>query len=61
VPEARRRGYGAALTWRATLADPAWPALLIATTDGRAVYEQMGYMALFRFTLWSQDRPSSMS
>ncbi|MGH2562739.1 MAG: sigma factor-like helix-turn-helix DNA-binding protein, partial [Thermomicrobiales bacterium] len=25
VPEARRRGYGAALTWRATLADPALP------------------------------------
>jgi hypothetical protein len=57
VPEARRRGYGAALTWRATLADPTLPALLISTEEGRPVYEQMGYTSLFRFTLWSRDRP----
>jgi GNAT superfamily N-acetyltransferase len=60
MPEARGRGYGAALTWRATLADPALPALLIASTEGRTVYERIGYMALFRFTLWSRDRPSSV-
>lgn len=57
VPEARRRGYGAALTWRATLADPSQPSLLIATEGGRPVYEQMGYTSLFRFTLWKRDRP----
>ena len=57
VPEARGRGYGAALTWRATLADPTLPALLLATDAGRPVYEQMGYLALFRFALWSRDRP----
>jgi GNAT superfamily N-acetyltransferase len=57
VPEARRRGYGAALTWLATLADPTLPSLLIATAEGRPVYERMGYTALFRFTLWSRDRP----
>lgn len=57
VPEARRRGYGAALTWRATLADPTLPAVLLATEEGRPVYEHIGYMALFRFTLWSRDRP----
>jgi predicted GNAT family acetyltransferase len=61
VPEARRRGYGAALTWRATLADPALPSLLLATDEGRPVYEQIGYTPLFRFTLWSRDRPGSMS
>ena len=61
VPEARRRGYGAALTWRATLADPTLPSLLIATAEGRPVYERMGYTSLFRFTLWSRDRPGSMS
>lgn len=60
VPEARGRGYGAALTWRATLADAALPALLIATVEGRAVYERMGYLSLFRFALWSRDRPSRM-
>jgi GNAT superfamily N-acetyltransferase len=61
VPEARRRGYGAALTWRATLADPALPSLLLATEEGRPVYEHMGYTSLFRFTLWSRDRPGRKS
>lgn len=61
VPEARGRGYGAALTWRATLADAALPALLIATQEGRTVYERIGYTALFRFTLWSRERPGSMT
>jgi hypothetical protein len=61
VPEARGRGYGAALTWRATLADPAVPALLLATDAGRGVYEKMGYLALFRFALWSRDRPDLRS
>jgi hypothetical protein len=58
VPEARRRGFGAALTWRATLADPTLPALLLASAEGRHVYEHIGYLSLFRFTLWSRDRPS---
>jgi hypothetical protein len=44
------------LTWRATLADPALPALLLATDDGRPVDERMGYLPLFRFTVWSHDR-----
>lgn len=61
VPEARHRGYGAALTWRATLADPTLPSLLIATAEGRPVYERMGYLSLFRFALWSRDRPGSAS
>lgn len=61
VPEARGRGYGAALTWRGTLADAALPALLIASAEGRTVYERMGYLSLFRFALWSRDRPSRMS
>jgi hypothetical protein len=59
VPQARRRGFGAALTWRATMADPALPALLLATAEGRHVYEQIGYLSLFRFTLWSRDRPGN--
>ena len=59
VPEARRRGYGAAMTWRATRADPTLPALLIATDAGRSVYEQIGYMSLFRFAVWSRERPGA--
>jgi hypothetical protein len=56
VPESRRRGYGAALTWHATLADPSLPALLLSTDEGRPVYERLGYLSLFRFTVWSRDR-----
>jgi hypothetical protein len=61
VPEARRRGYGAALTWRASLADPELPALLIATDEGIPVYERIGYTTLFRFTIWSRSRPARTS
>jgi GNAT superfamily N-acetyltransferase len=59
LPQARGRGYGAALTWRATLADADLPAMLIATDDGRPVYERLGYLSLFRFTLWARNRPSA--
>ncbi len=54
--EWRGRGYGEALTWRATLADPALPAALIASDDGRPVYERMGYLAVTRFTMWIGSR-----
>jgi GNAT superfamily N-acetyltransferase len=56
-PDARGRGFGEAVTWAATRADPARPAALIASDDGRPVYERMGYRALLRFTLWGLDRP----
>jgi hypothetical protein len=56
LPEARGRGYGAALTWRATLADPTLPAMLLATDDGRPIYERLGYLSLFRFTIWARNR-----
>jgi GNAT superfamily N-acetyltransferase len=56
LPEARGRGYGRALTWRAALADPALPAVLLSSDDGRPVYERMGFVPLLRFTLWFRDR-----
>lgn len=56
LPEFRGRGYGEAVTWRATLADPSKPALLIASDDGRPVYERMGYLPVTRFTLWKGTR-----
>ena len=49
---ARGRGYGAALTWVATTADPSLPAILIASDLGRPVYERLGYTALTRWTIW---------
>jgi len=52
LPAARGRGAGAAVTWAATLADPAQPAMLIASDDGRPVYEAMGYVAVERWAAW---------
>lgn len=48
----RGRGIGAALTWRATLADPTKPAVLIASDPGQPVYERMGYLRIQRMTMW---------
>lgn len=56
VPEARRRGYGAAVNWLATLADPDLLAMLLATDEGRPVYERMGYRPVSRWTVWSRER-----
>ncbi len=60
VPEARHRGYGVALTWQAILAEPTLPALLIATEEGRPLYEQMGYISLFRWTMWQRNRSGNL-
>ena len=43
LPAARGRGVGAAVTWAATLCQPELPAVLVASDDGRPVYERMGY------------------
>jgi hypothetical protein len=48
----RGRGYGAALTWTATTADPTLPAVLIASDLGRPVYERLGYLVVDRWTIW---------
>jgi len=52
LAEARGRGCGAALTWRATLADPAAPALLHASTLGRPVYRRIGYETITTARIW---------
>jgi GNAT superfamily N-acetyltransferase len=57
LPSVRGRGAGAAVTWAATLADPAAPAVLIASDDGRPVYERMGYIAVERWTAWLRPEP----
>jgi hypothetical protein len=56
LPEVRGRGYGAALTWEASLAEPSLPAMLLSSDLGRPVYERMGYLPLFRFTVWYRVR-----
>ncbi len=52
LPSARGRGAGAAATWAATLCEPDLPAVLIASDDGRPLYEAMGYVAIERWTVW---------
>ncbi len=54
----RGRGYGAAVTWAATTADPSLPAILIASDPGRPVYERLGYTALTRWTMWFRPSPA---
>lgn len=50
--DVRGRGFGAALSWQATLADPTKPAVLIASDPGQPVYERLGYLRLMRLTMW---------
>jgi GNAT superfamily N-acetyltransferase len=60
LPEFRRRGFGAALTWTAAKSWPGKPAYLLASDEGRKIYERIGFLPLFRFTLW-RIPPSSRS
>lgn len=53
-PGDRGRGYGAAVTWAAAQAAPELPAVLLASDDGRPVYERMGFIAVQRWTLWTR-------
>jgi len=54
--DARGHGYGAAVTWAATLCRPDLPATLQASQMGRPVYERMGYRTVASFTVWERDR-----
>ncbi len=54
-PECRGRGYGAAITRRASTADPRLPAVLLSSDLGRPVYERLGYLPLNRWTLWCRE------
>jgi hypothetical protein len=56
MPAVRGRGYGEAMTWPATLVDPAAPSMLIASDLGRPIYERMGYLTVARFTLGAGAR-----
>lgn len=57
LPDARGKGYGEAMTWQAALAEPGQHALLLSSDAGRPVYDRMGFMPLYRFTLWYRNRP----
>ncbi len=52
VPEARRLGYGAALTWQATTVVPELPAVLQPSDMAVGLYERLGYRSIGHFTHW---------
>jgi GNAT superfamily N-acetyltransferase len=52
APSARGHGYGTALTWAAIDAAPGLPAVLIASDDGRPVYDKMGFLRLMRLSMY---------
>lgn len=54
LPKKRGRGFGEALTWRATLADTV-PATLQASEMGLPVYERMGYVTTLRCATWTKS------
>jgi hypothetical protein len=56
LSSARGRGVGSALTWEASLAEPSLPAMLLSSDLGRRVYDRMGYLPLFRWTVWYRPR-----
>lgn len=56
LPQARRRGYGAAITLTATQAEPALPAVLQASDLGRPVYERIGFVTIAQMSLWIKPR-----
>jgi GNAT superfamily N-acetyltransferase len=59
LPEARGKGFGEAMTWQAALTEPAQHALLLSSDAGRPVYDRMGFLPLYRFTLWYRGRQHS--
>jgi GNAT superfamily N-acetyltransferase len=53
LAKARRRGVGEALTWAATLADPALPAVLQPSRQAAPLYRRLGYREIGRWAAWS--------
>jgi GNAT superfamily N-acetyltransferase len=56
LPQARGKGYGAALTARACQVDSGLPAELQASDDGRPVYLRMGFQIITPYDLWMAPR-----
>jgi ribosomal protein S18 acetylase RimI-like enzyme len=63
LKEFRRRGYGEAMTWRATLdgrtKDGCKCGFLQASAMGRPIYEKMGYRKIVDYEIWKPKEDSS--
>jgi GNAT superfamily N-acetyltransferase len=59
LPDARGRGYGAAVTHAATQVAPHLPAVLTASRVGRSVYERIGFTVVATCRGWRGQRQPS--
>jgi len=57
VASARRRGYGAALTRAALLADTGLPAVLAPSEEAAGMYRRLGFEPVGSLTIWSSAGP----
>jgi hypothetical protein len=57
LPEARRRGYWAAMAAVRLVEEPGLPAVGIFSDMSRPSAEAIGFLPLTRFTLWHRPRP----
>ena len=56
LPDARGKGYGAAITSAALAATPHLPAVLQASNLGQPVYARLGFQVIRPYTLWYKPR-----
>ena len=56
APDARGKGYGAAITDVAARCDESLPAVLQASSMGRPVYERIGFTSIGTCSLWIRQR-----
>jgi hypothetical protein len=57
LPEARRRGYWAAMAGVRLLEEPGLPAVGVFSDMSRPSAEALGFVPITRFTLWHHPRP----
>jgi hypothetical protein len=57
LPEARRRGYWAAMAGVRLLEEPGLPAVGVFSDMSRPSAEALGFVPITRFTLWHRPRP----
>ena len=58
LPEARRRGYWAAMAGVRLLEEPGLPAVGVFSDLSRPSAEALGFLPITRFTLWHRPRPA---
>lgn len=56
LPEARGKGFGAAITAATIAAAPHLPAVLQASEPGQPVYSKLGFQVISPYTIWYKPR-----